>query len=294
VLSRLGVRADGLVTLKDDAEGNGNWRAIGPDGTVLVIRRYARLATAAEITWEHDVLRHLAGAGWTVPVPVGDLVSEGGRFYCLNQFVPGCGTRQETTAQQQRRGQDLARLHLALRGLDIRLGQRPGWRALHEGATMHTSLDLAASLDALTGASPRHGAWLAAAVDQTRAGLAAAGASELPLLVVHGDFTEWNVHYVGERLAGVLDFGLAHVDSRPFELAIARTYRAPAMVATYRAELARLGWPLTEAEVAAIGPVYRAFRVDMALWPTWQGLQTGRWDLDMIERQLARTGTAQP
>jgi hypothetical protein len=37
----------------------------------------------------------------------------------------------------------------------------------------------------------------------------------------------WNVHYRRGRLAGVIDFGLAHLDSRPWELAVARTYRAP-------------------------------------------------------------------
>lgn len=35
---------------------------------------------------------------------------------------------------------------------------------------------------------------------------------------MHGDFAEWNVHYDGDRLAGVLDFELTHLDSRPYEL----------------------------------------------------------------------------
>jgi Ser/Thr protein kinase RdoA (MazF antagonist) len=111
---------------------------------------------------------------------------------------------------------------------------------------------------------------------------------------VHGDFAEWNVHYERGRLAGVIDFGLTHLDSRPYELAIARTYRAPEAIDAYRAELARLGWPLSELEEAAIVPLYRSFRVGMTAWVMEDGRRTGDYDLGMIERQLGRTGTPPP
>ena len=124
--------------------------------------------------------------------------------------------------------------------------------------------------------------------------LAAVGADGLPVMVVHGDFAEWNVHYDGERLAGVIDFALTHVDTRPFELAIARTYRAPELVDAYRAELAACGWPLSELEEAAVTPVYHAFRVGMAAAEMEDGRLTGDYDLAMIERQLSRTATAAP
>jgi hypothetical protein len=48
---------------------------------------------------------------------------------------------------------------------------------------------------------------------------------------------------------------------------------------------------LGERKEAAVEPVYRAFRVDMASWPVEQLLHGGKADLAMIERQLARTGT---
>jgi aminoglycoside phosphotransferase (APT) family kinase protein len=124
--------------------------------------------------------------------------------------------------------------------------------------------------------------------------LAALGADDLPAMAVHGDFAEWNVHYGHERLAGVIDFGLTHVDTRPFELAIARAYRAPEVIDTYRAELAACGWPLSELEETALAPVYHAFRVGMAAAEMEDGLVTGDYDLAMIERQLSRTATAPP
>jgi Ser/Thr protein kinase RdoA (MazF antagonist) len=119
-------------------------------------------------------------------------------------------------------------------------------------------------------------------------------AGDLPVMVVHGDFHEQNVHYASGHLAGVIDFGLTHLDSRPYELAIARTYRAPETIAAYRGELDRGGWPLSDLEEAALGPVNSAFRVDMAAWQMNHGRTTGRYDLAMIERQLSRTGTAPP
>jgi Ser/Thr protein kinase RdoA (MazF antagonist) len=41
----------------------------------------------------------------------------------------------------------------------------------------------------------------AAAGTQVHDSLAALGAGDLPVMVVHGDFAEWNVHYRHGRLA---------------------------------------------------------------------------------------------
>lgn len=125
-------------------------------------------------------------------------------------------------------------------------------------------------------------------------GHAAIGAEGLPLMVIHGDFAEWNVHYHRDRLAGVIDFGLTHLDSRPYELAIARTWRAPAALDAYRAELARLDWALSDLEEAAVRPLYHAFRLDQIAWSITYGLRTGEYDLAAIERGLSRTGTRPP
>jgi homoserine kinase type II len=200
----------------------------------------------------------------------------------------------KSSGQRRRRGRDLARLHIALRGLGERIGQRPGWQPQHAGVTVHTEIDWAACVRGLTEASPRLGSWAAAAAAQASDVLAAIGASELPVTVVHGDFAEWNVHYAEDHLAGIIDFGLTHLDSRPYELAIARTYRSPETTDAYRAELAAGGWPFSELEDAAIEPINRAFRVDMAAWQMDHGRRTGDFDLAMIERQLSRTGTAPP
>jgi Ser/Thr protein kinase RdoA (MazF antagonist) len=292
VVALLGLRPASLVALKDIPQENASWLADTSEGDRLVLRRYHAWATEPDIAYEHAVLRHLARSGWGVPEPVGELIRDAGQYYCLTRYVPGRPVVKESAAQRRRRGRDLARLDLALRECGARLGQREGWRAQHAGVTVHTDIDWNACVSGLMDVSPRLGSWLQRAAAQTRSALAAAGAAELAVTLVHGDFAEWNVHYDRGRLVGVVDFGLAHLDSRPYELAIARTYRSPEVVAAYRAELARRGWPLSELEEAVIEPIYRAFRVDMAAWQAHAGLRASRYDLTVIERQLERTGVA--
>jgi Ser/Thr protein kinase RdoA (MazF antagonist) len=294
VLNLLGLSARRVVLLKDVPLGNANWLVETAGAERFVLRGYHREASREDLAYEHTVLGYLDAAGWVVPAALGEPLCWRGRWYCLTRYVPGAAIRPEDGRQRGRRGRDLARLHGALRGLAERIGQRPGWRAQHAAVTVQADLSWQERVDGLAAVSPRLASWAAAAAVQAGQALAAIGAGDLPLMVVHGDFAEWNVHYDRGRLAGVIDFGLTHVDSRPFELAIARAYRAPELLDAYRAELAAAGWPLTELEEAAIGPVYRAFRVGMAAAEMADGLSGGRYDLAMIERQLARTGTAAP
>jgi homoserine kinase type II len=188
----------------------------------------------------------------------------------------------------------MARLQIAMRELVPELGQRPGWRPQHTATTVNADICWRDCIDALSAAHQGLAEWAEAAAAATAAELAAIGADELPLTLIHGDFASWNVHYVGAELVGVIDFGLSHLDSRPYELAIARTYRAVEVRDGFRDELARVGSPLTDLEERAIEPIQRAFRVDMVAWALDAGLRTGRFDVEMIESQLARTGTSRP
>jgi Ser/Thr protein kinase RdoA (MazF antagonist) len=294
VLNLLGVRPGRVAALADVPRGNANWLVETAGGERCVLRRYHPDTTRADLAYEHAVLGHLAGVGWVVPAALSEPVCWQDRWYCLTRYVPGEAVRAEDARQRGRRGRDLARLHLALRGVGERLGQRPGWRAQHSAVTVRADYPWEERVRGLASVSPRLAAWARAAATQAQKTLAALGADELPVMVVHGDFAAWNVHYDRERLAGVIDFALTHVDTRPFELAIARAYRAPEMTDAYRAELAACGWPLSELEEAAVTPVYHAFRVGMAAAEMEDGLVTGDYDLAMIERQLSRTATAAP
>jgi Ser/Thr protein kinase RdoA (MazF antagonist) len=291
VLADLGAPAADVVVLKDLPLGNGSWLLHRSGSEPVVLRRYYAGATRQDIAYEHAVLGFLTAAGWVVPYPIGELVERQSLLYCLTRYVPGQAVTSETAEQRRRRGRDLARLQLALRGRDEHMGQRPGWRAQHLGVTVHTGIDWETGVQALSRVSPRLAAWAAAAAHDVRAELAALGADELPVTMVHGDFHEGNVHYDGDGLAGVIDFGLTHVDSRPYELAVARTHRAPEMIGAYRQELADHHWPLSDLEESVLGAINRAFRVDMVAWDLRDAQRTGRYDLTMIERQLQRART---
>ena len=292
VLTLLDVRLRRVTTLKDLPRENGSWLVDTLDGERVVLRRYHDQSTAEDLAYEHAVLRHLSKADWVVPAPIGDLLRHEGLLYCLTRYVPGAAVRGEPPEQRRRRGRDLARLDVALRELNERLGQRPGWRTQHTDTSVHADIDWRACLDGFAAEEPRLAEWATEAAAEARAALAAIGAEALPLTIVHGDFAEWNVHYIDGQLTGVVDFGLTHLDSRPYELAIARTYRSPATIDAYAEELARSGWPLSALEREAIGPVNHAFRVDMVAWQLHQGRRTGVYDMAMIERQLQRTGVA--
>lgn len=275
-------------------DGNANWHVWPVDGQRVVLRQYHRRATLEELIYEHAIAAHLGAAGWTVAEALSAPIEWRGRLFCLTAFVPGRARRNETLPERRQRGADLARLHLALRPLTDRLGQRPRWRAQHEATTVHADIDWKAGVAALADSEPRLAAWAGAAAAATTAELRALGAVELPITIIHGDFHEGNVHYDRARLAGVIDFGLSHLDSRPYELAIARTYRSPEVRDMYRSEITRQGWPLSELEEAAIEPIHRAFRVDMAAWFIAEGARVGVFDTAMITRQLERTGATAP
>jgi Ser/Thr protein kinase RdoA (MazF antagonist) len=202
VLEMLGVQPRRVAVIKDVPLGNGNWLAETAGGRRLVVRRYHALTTHQDLGYEHAVLAHLARSGWVVPEPVSEPVCWQGSWWCLTKFVPGDATRAESAGQRSRRGRDLAKLHLTLRGLDERIGQRPGWRAQHLAVTVRTANDWEECVGGLASVSPRLASWARASAAQAHACLAAIGAGDLPVLVVHGDFTEWNVHYEHRRLAG--------------------------------------------------------------------------------------------
>jgi homoserine kinase type II len=294
VLDLLGYGPRRISTLKDLPFENASWLVEVAGDQRFVLRRYHDRATFEDLAYEHSVLGHLGALGWVVPHPVGELVCHEGAWWCPTRYVPGHAVRDETPQQRRQRGHDLARVDLALRGLGERLGQRPGWQAQHRGVTVHSDIVWDDCLRSFSDVDRRLAVWADRAALEVRARPDALGVEDLPETIVHGDFAEWNVHYEDNRLAGIIDFGLTHLDSRPYELAIARTYRSPEAIVAYRDELARSGWPLTELEEASIEAIHQAFRVDMVAWQLDLGQRTGTYDLAMIERQLARAGTAPP
>jgi len=154
VLDLLGLRPSRVVALKDVPVGNGNWLVEMAAGQRFVLRRYHAWTTREDLAYEHAVLGYLANIGWVVPAAVGEPVFWQDCWYCLTEYVPGEVVAAEDVSQRGRRGRDLARLHLALRGLDERIGQRPGWRPQHTAVTVRAANDWEECVRGLASVSP--------------------------------------------------------------------------------------------------------------------------------------------
>ncbi len=105
VLDLLDLRPRQVACLKDVPLGNASW-LIEAAGGRLVLRRYHAGATPQDLGYEHAVLAHLAGAGWVVPEPAGDLVEHAGVWYCLTRYVPGRAVAGDAPARLRRRRAD--------------------------------------------------------------------------------------------------------------------------------------------------------------------------------------------
>jgi Ser/Thr protein kinase RdoA (MazF antagonist) len=190
---------DDVARLEPLAGGIANqvWR-VRVNGQLAVGRLGAR--SDADLAWETDLLRHLDGAGLTVPVPI---PTPDGR-----QFADGLvvmtyvqGRRPETEADWRRVADTLRQLHRLTQGWP----QRPGWRS---------STDL---LHAETGTKIDLGAMPPEAVARCRA--AWARLTGHPTCVVHGDPNQGNVRLTADRVA-MIDWDESHVDVPDLDLVL--------------------------------------------------------------------------
>jgi Ser/Thr protein kinase RdoA (MazF antagonist) len=270
----------------DDSVGNGNWHVWTAGGEHHILRRYHVLRTEEDLAYETEVLDHLIRRGWCVPAQVAGPVWYDGRLWAVTRFVPGEPHREETPRQRAERGEMLARLHADLQPLD--LGPRPRFFAAADLTAMGEFQGWAPGVEALRKERPDLADRAERAMDHGKELVERHGLLDLPKTIVHGDFASWNLHFDDTgRLAGVIDFDLCHLDSRAWELVIARVHRAPEFLHGYRRATAN---PLTDRELTAIEPLQIVFRVLMVMAELWNGRQAGRFDLAAIDRQLMTAG----
>jgi Ser/Thr protein kinase RdoA (MazF antagonist) len=189
-----------------------------------VLRRFGG-ETPGDAAWEIDSIERLAGTGAPVPRLVGGLREIEGARYILMPWIGGrrLAYPPVSDADYERLGGYLADFHTATSHLTAP-PQRPGWTSNVDGAFPRA------------GGVARRAELLAALaeVDATMAARLAEAAADLeardlprvfasyPRRLVHGDFAPWNIRLRGQRVSGVLDFELAHVDVRAADVAMAR------------------------------------------------------------------------
>ena len=212
-------------------------------GRLYVLRRFgAWLGAEDGPAWELEVVERLAAVGLPVPAPVTPPRMVDGAMHVLMPWLPGraLGVTGGTEAVYRDLGRRLADYHAVVATLPTP-PQRPGWTSqvdsalpLEGGRARRAEL-----LWHLTQADPDLGARFTAAAEALEArDLPTVFASSRRLLV-HGDFSPWNLRVRGGKLTALLDFEMAHVDVRAADLAYARRGYHDAVVTGYleRADL---------------------------------------------------------
>lgn len=272
----------------DESAGNGNWHLWTLGGDHHILRRYHVLRTEADLVFETQVLDHLTTRGWTVPTLVAGPVRHEGRLWAVTRFVPGRPRQEETVRQQFERGELLARLHADLAGLDVEVGPRPGFFRTADLDAMGEFQGWDRGVELLRGRRPDLAVRAVRAMARAKDLVLEHDLLNLPQTIVHGDFASWNVHLGDDgAFAGVIDFDLAHPDSRAWEFVIARVDLAPALVDGYQHATPH---PLSDRELAAIGPLQVVLQVLMVMAGLWDGQRSGRFDEAMITRYLCASG----
>jgi homoserine kinase type II len=291
ILAEFGIeptRVRRVTVDRPAALGNENWHVWTRAGERFVLRRHGYGRTPEELEYEAQVMRHVAAVGWRVPVPLGAPVPNGDRLVSVCTYVPGTSHRAENAAQLRERGALLARLHADLRPLAPRLGQRPGWHPMHDVETVQQALRWEGGVAVLGRIRPDLVLALRAGIGVVKHRLDAVPAGALPVTVIHGDFTRWNLRFRGGRLTGVLDFDLTHLDTRTADLAMARAARSPELLDAYRAESARLQWPLAAEEEHVLPVLDAALMIGIVAWELYGQLVTGVMDAELVERQVQK------
>jgi homoserine kinase type II len=223
-----------------------------------VLTLYERLP-ADELPFYLNLMAHLARAGVKVPAPEPDRT--GALWSFLNGKPAGLVARLDGRQVDHPGvthcaaiGRELAELHIAAKSYRGRLNNRrgPGWWR-QAARAVRPQL------------SPEQNAFIAAEL-KYQAGFAK---TRLPRAAIHGDLFCDNALFVGDEVAGIIDFGFAATDALAYDLAITVNdwclrpddslsghldpARVRALVGAYHA--AR---PLEPAERALWGPLLRA------------------------------------
>ena len=287
VLDGLGVRASRIRLLA--RRRNTYWRVDTPEQR-LVLCRYAADRSRADVAYELRLLTQLAGRGWPVPAPVAPVIEAAGATWSVVSYLAGRAPAPRSVAgaraEQRQRGRLLAQLHTALADVG-EMGQRDEWRQAHEGLFERPgqpSTD--AMLRQYERRSPDQGQVLRTYFERMEERLRALLPYAPAPIVIHGDFTPWNLRYSGGRLSGVLDFEMAHQDLRVADFVLSWRGQYAEVITGY-AEVARLE-PI---EQELLVPIFWAWIIAVAVADIEAGAARVDWPVKLLLRTAhARAG----
>ncbi len=253
-------------------------------GQRAVLRQYASDRSHGDVRWELRLLERLDERGWPVPTPVAPSVEAGGSIWCAFRYMSGRAPAPRSVAgvraEQRRRGRLLAQLHADMSDL-VEIGQREGWRRADEGLFDRTGkLPVDEVLSQYEHESPEEGGVLRAYADRMRERLSELLPYAPTPVVVHGDFTPWNIRYLRGTLSAVLDFDSAHLDLRVADFALSWRGHYDDVVRGYE-EVS----PLEPVEQELLLPIYWAWIIASVV----PGIDAGEASTGWAMKQLLRS-----
>ncbi|SFJ68315.1 Phosphotransferase enzyme family protein [Paenibacillus sp. UNC496MF] len=196
----------------------------------------------------------------------------------LHPFLPGDPPADDAGDSERRsRGRLLARFHADLATLDG-IGQRGGWRRCEEILGDETLDRVLAEGERSRPEEVRVLRWHLARARERAAGLRL---QDRPGIVVHGDFTPWNLRFQDGKLTGILDFELAHRDHRIGDFALTWRGRHDEVVYGYD-EVS----PLEPEEWELLTPMWWAGLVELACRHLAEGTRDDGW---IVKKLLVRS-----
>lgn len=230
------------------------------------------------IHYEVRLVEALAALGWPVAPSVVGPIEIVGQRWSLAPFLPGAlpamdGPLHGGREEQRARGRLLAEFHGGMAQVPD-LGQRPGWRRCEE-------ILGDPALDAVLAQNERERteevSILRWHLEQAREQIAGLSLQDRPGIIVHGDFTPWNLRFTEGRLSGILDFELAHSDHRVGDFALSWRGKYDEFVLGY-AEVS----PLEPEEWALITPLWWAQLIHLACLDMKAGIKDDGWIINKL------------
>ena len=266
---------------------NQHW-LVEAQGQQLVLRRWgqsplvdSKALSDASIAYEVRLVEALAALGWSVAPPIAGPKEAAGHVWSLAPFLPGeppvltdatHGSREE----QRARGRLMAEFHAGMAQVPA-LGQRPGWRRCEQVLADPALDETLARHERERSEEVRILQWH---LEQAREQSAGLSLQERSGIIVHGDFTPWNLRFMNGRLSGILDFELAHSDHRVGDFALSWRGKYDDVVWGYN-EVS----PLEPEEWALITPLWWAQLIGHACRDMQAGTSDNGWTLNkLLER----------
>lgn len=254
---------------------NQHWQ-VASDRDSLILRRWA--GDAADIEYELRLLTHIKALGWPVAAGIDEPIFLQDAFWSLFPLLPGTPRPTHGAPTEQRaRGNLLARFHSDLsqiKGFE----QRGAWRRCEQILGDETTDALLADYEAQ---SPDEAYILRWHLDRARKRINGLSLADKPGSIVHGDFTAWNLLYVGERLSGVLDFELSHANHRVADFALSWRGKYDQVIHGYNDVS-----PLAQEEWTLLTPAWWAFLIELACRHISEGTPLDGW---IVEKILGRS-----